>query len=266
MSARRRVVGMLVGALLLAGCGEPRATRAAAAGATAGSGSAGLAGPLVIFAAASLKTTFTALGGTFESENPDVDISFSFAGSSDLVTQLTGGAPADVYAPADTRNMDPLVEAGMAVDPVGFAQNTLVIVTPPDNPAQVRSFADLGRAGVSVVVCADGVPCGAATRRIEDATGVRLTPVSEEQSVTDVLNKVRTGEADAGLAYVTDAGAAGDEVAAVPFPEAGPAANTYPIAVLADAGNPAAAAAFVALVTGPTGQAVLADAGFAPAP
>jgi molybdate transport system substrate-binding protein len=259
VTARRPVVGMLAGAVLLTGCGGPALDRAAAPG------SGATAGSLVVFAAASLKHTFTALGETFESEHPGVDVSFSFAGSSDLLTQLTGGAPADVYAAADTRTMQSLVQAGLAVDAVDFARNTLVIVTPPDNPAAVASFADLARPGVSVVVCADGVPCGTAARRIQDATGVRLSPVSEEQSVTDVLNKVRTGEADAGLAYVTDARAAGDAVATVPFPEAGPAANTYPIAVLTDAGNTGAAAAFVALVTGPTGQAVLAGAGFTPA-
>ncbi|WP_240615985.1 molybdate ABC transporter substrate-binding protein [Nakamurella deserti] len=260
---RRRIsrpAGVLVGALLLAGCGgdAPAADRSPAPSTT------GVQGTLTVFAAASLKTTFTALGATFEAENPGVAVTFGFAGSSDLVTQLTDGAPADVFAAADTATMDRVVAAGLAADPVAFARNTLVIVTPPDNPAAIASFGDLAGVGVSVVVCADAVPCGSATARVEDATGVRLTPVSEEQSVTDVLNKVRTGEADAGLVYVTDARAAGDAVHTVPFAESGEAVNTYPIAALTDAADPTAAAAFIALVTGTTGRAVLADAGFAP--
>ncbi len=262
---RQRIASLtavLVGILLLAGCG----TDAPAAGPSPAPPAAGLQGTLTVFAAASLKTTFTALGDAFEAENPGVTVSFSFAGSSDLVTQIANGAPADVFAAADTANMDKLVADDLVGDPVAFARNTLVIVTPPDNPGGVTSFADLADAGQSVVVCADGVPCGSATAKIEAASGIALSPVSEEQSVTDVLNKVETGEADAGLVYLTDARSAGDQVATVSFPEAADAVNTYPAAVLRDAQNTAAAAAFVRLVTGPTGQAVLTDAGFAPAP
>jgi molybdate transport system substrate-binding protein len=260
---RRRtasLVAAVAAAGLLTGCG----TAAPSAGPPAAPSGAGVQGELTVFAAASLRTVFTALGDTFEAENPGVSVTFGFAGSSDLITQLTNGAPADVFAAADTATMDKAAAAGLVGEPVDFARNTLVIVTPPDNPAGIGSFADLADAGVSVVVCADGVPCGTATAAIENATGVRLTPVSEEQSVTDVLNKVGTGEADAGLVYVTDARAAGDTVLAVPFAESGDVVNTYPIATLTDARNPVAAAAFVDLVTGGTGQAALADAGFAP--
>ncbi len=254
------LTGIVVGALLLAGCGSdtPAGDPSPAPSTT------GTQATLTVFAASSLTASFTALGDAFEAENPDVTVIFSFAGSSDLVTQIANGAPADVFAAADTANMDKLAADDLVGDPVDFARNTLVIVTPPDNPAGVASFADLARTGLSVVICADGVPCGTATAKIQAATGIALSPVSEEQSVTDVLNKVRTGEADAGLVYLTDARSAGDKVDTVSFPEAADAVNTYPVAVLNDAENPAAATAFVQFVAGPTGQAVLADAGFAP--
>ena len=228
---------------------------------------AAASGTLIVFAAASLKATFSTLGATFKSENPGSDITFSFAGSSDLVTQLQGGAPADVFASADTNNMKKATDAGLVTgSPVNFASNTLTIVTPPGNPAGITSFADLAKDGVSEVICAPAVPCGSATQKVETATGITLSPVSEEQSVTDVLNKVESGEADAGVVYITDAAGAGAEVKSIPFPESSGAANTYPIGVLKGSTNAALAQSFVDLVTGAEGQAVLKAAGFAPAP
>ncbi|MEV3901090.1 molybdate ABC transporter substrate-binding protein [Mycobacterium sp. NPDC050551] len=224
----------------------------------------GAGAPITVFAAASLKATFTELGARFEQDNPGATVTFNFAGSSDLVTQLTQGAPADVFASADVKNMTKAVDAGLvAGEPVNFATNTLTIVTQPGNPLQIMTFADLAKPGTQVVVCAPQVPCGSATEKVERATGVTLTPVSEESAVTDVLGKVTSGQADAGLVYVTDATAARDEVTAIPFPEAGEAVNTYPITVLEDSANTAAAQAFIDLVTGPTGQQALAAAGFA---
>jgi molybdate transport system substrate-binding protein len=218
---------------------------------------------IAVFAAASLKKSFTEIGEQFKTENPGTSIEFSFAGSSDLVTQLTQGATADVFASADTKNMDLAADAGLlAGDPVGFASNTLVIAVAPDNPRNVATFADLNRPGMSVVVCAPQVPCGAATQRIEDATGVTLNPVSEESSVIDVLGKVTSGQADAGVVYVTDALAAGDQVTTVKFAEAADAVNTYPIAVLKDAPQAGLAREFVDLVTGDAGQRILGQAGF----
>ncbi|NGP05586.1 molybdate ABC transporter substrate-binding protein [Rhodococcus sp. 14C212] len=223
-----------------------------------------VAGELTVFAAASLQVPFREIEERFETENPGTDVIFDFAGSADLVARLSQGAPADVFASADTANMTGAVDAGLvAGEPVNFAANTLTIVTEPGNPEDVRTFADLTRPGLDVVVCAPQVPCGAATARIEDAAGVALEPVSEESSVTDVLGKVATGQADAGLVYVTDALRAGDDVTAVPFPESAAAVNTYPVAVLADGANPATAAAFLAYVTGPEGRRILAEKGFA---
>lgn len=221
-------------------------------------------GEITVFAAASLKSTFTDLGKQMEKDKPGTTVTFSFAGSSDLVTQLTQGAPADVFASADEKNMTKAVDAGLvAGEPVNFATNTLTIVTPPGNPKGIASFADLAKPGTQVVVCAPQVPCGSATDKVEQATGVTLTPVSEESAVTDVLGKITSGQADAGLVYVTDAAGAGDKVTSIPFPESTGAVNTYPIAVLNGAKNAATAQKFVELVTGSEGQKVLAAAGFA---
>jgi molybdate transport system substrate-binding protein len=134
---------------------------------------------------------------------------------------------------------------------------------PPDNPAQITSYADLTKPGVKVVVCAPQVPCGAAAQKIETATDTKITPVSEENAVTDVLGKVESGEADAGLVYVTDVKGAADKVKGIPFTESKQAVNTYPIAALTASKNADLAGQFVQLVTGSEGQQVLAAAGFA---
>ena len=254
----RRGAALLAAGLLLAACGsggsgDPRA----ASGPT-----------LTVFAAASLTSTFTALGRTFEAGHPGVEVAFSFAGSSDLVTQLQAGAPADVFASADAANMAKATGADLvAGKPAVFASNTLTIAVPPGNPAGITVFADLTRPGTTLVVCAPQVPCGAATEKVAAAAGVSLQPVSEESSVTDVLNKVVSGEADAGIVYVTDARGSGGKVAAVDFPEAQQAVNSYPIATLAASRQPDLARQFVDLVTGPQGRQVLSAAGFdAPRP
>jgi molybdate transport system substrate-binding protein len=221
-------------------------------------------GKVVVFAAASLKPAFGRISQQFTAQNPGSTVDFEFAGSSELATQLTQGATADVFASADTAQMDTVARAGLlAGNPTNFASNTLVIVTAPGNPKHVGSFADLTKPGLSVVVCQKPVPCGSATQRVEDGTGVRLSPVSEELNVTDVLNKVTTGQADAGLVYVTDARSAGNKVTTVNFPEAAGAVNVYPIAVLKNAAQAALAQKFVATVTGDTGQNILAQSGFA---
>lgn len=220
---------------------------------------------LTVFAAASLKKAFTDIGERFETAHPGVDVEFSFAGSSDLVTQLTQGAPADVFASADTHNMDRAATAGLLDGPpVTFATNRLTIAVAPGNPKGIDSLQDLNRPGTTVVLCAAQVPCGAASRTAEQAAGVELRPVSEETSVTDVLNKVITGQADAGLVYVTDVLGAGDAVSAVDIPDAARAVNTYPIARLKQSEKPQLADEFVAEVTGAVGQEILRDAGFGP--
>lgn len=217
---------------------------------------------ITVLAAASLTSTFTELGKEFEQAHSGTKVKFSFGGSSDLVSDIQNGAPADVFASADTANMDKLTGDGTASDPQNFATNVLEIATPPGNPKGIKTFADLGKPGVKVVVCADGVPCGTAAETMEDRTGVKLKPVSEEQSVTDVLGKVESGDADAGLVYVTDVTAAGDKVTGVPFAESDQVVNTYPISVLKGSDHSSLAKEFVDFVLSSAGQKVLKDAGF----
>jgi molybdate transport system substrate-binding protein len=221
-------------------------------------------GLVVVFAAASLKPAFTQINQQFKTDNPGSSADFEFAGSSELATQLTQGATADVFASADTAQMDKVTKAGLlAGNPTNFVSNTLVIVTAPGNPKKIGSFADLAKPGLNVVICQKPVPCGSATQRIEDSTGVHLSPVSEELSVTDVLNKVTTGQADAALVYVTDAKSAANKVTTVNFPEAASAVNVYPIGLLKKAPQPTLAQKFVTLVTSDTGEKILAQFGFA---
>jgi molybdate transport system substrate-binding protein len=250
-------------AVVLAGCGSSSAPSGPSGASSASTPSSG-SSTVTVFAAASLKNTFTTLGKQFETAHPGTTVTFNFAGSADLVTQLQAGAPADVFASADTKNMDKAAADHLVSGtPVTFASNTLEIAVPPDNPAKITSFADLARPGVKLVVCAPVVPCGSAAQKIETATTTSLKPVSEESAVTDVLNKVQTGEADAGLVYVTDVKGAAGKVQGVPFPEARLAVNRYPIAALAASRNAALAADFTRLVSGPDWQRVLAAAGFA---
>lgn len=243
-------------ALTLTGCAaQPAAEPTSTADA--------LEGSITVFAAASLKATFTDLASQFEAEHPGTTVELNFAGSSDLVTQITEGAPADVFASADSKNMTKVTDAALNEgEPVDFATNVLEIAVPPGNPAGIVNFADLANPDVKLVICAPAVPCGAATVTVETATGVALTPVSEESAVTDVLGKVTSGEADAGLVYVTDVIGAGDAVEGIEFDESSEAVNTYPIVALGDSAAPEVAQAFVDFVVGATGQKVLAAAGF----
>lgn len=252
-------VGLL--ALGLLGCSASTPT---ASGAATGSGaSSDPTGSITVYAAASLTDVFTQIGDRFEAANPGAQVDFSFAGSSDLVSQLVEGAPADVFASADEKNMQKAVDGGVIDgDPQLFATNTLEIVVAAGNPAGITSLSDLARSDVKVVVCAAQVPCGAATAKATEAAGVTLSPVSEESSVTDVLAKVTSGQADAGVVYVTDIARAGSSVEGIPFDQASTAVNRYPIATVKDAKNPALAAAFTSYVTGEEGRAALAAAGF----
>ncbi|MFE6971931.1 molybdate ABC transporter substrate-binding protein [Isoptericola sp. NPDC057653] len=218
---------------------------------------------LTVFAAASLKGSFEDLAQQFEAAHDGVDVQLSFAGSSDLVAQIQQGAPADVFASADTANMDKLTADDLVGEPQDFATNTLEIAVPPGNPAGVETLQDLADPDVALVTCAPEVPCGAASAKVADAAGLDLKPVSEEQSVTDVLGKVIAGEADAGLVYVTDVAAAGDDVEGVEFPESSEAVNTYPIAPVADTEQADLAQQFVDLVLSDDGQQTLAGFGFA---
>jgi molybdate transport system substrate-binding protein len=244
--------------LVLAGCGG-------GTGGSAPAPAAPQARALTVLAAASLTETFTNLEKQFETEHPGVDVKLNFAGSSDLAQQVVNGAPADVFAAASDATMKTVTDAGLAVGtPTIFATNVLQIATAPGNPKGIASFADLAKPDLKVVVCAPQVPCGAAAEKIEKATGVTLQPVSEEADVKSTLGKVISGDADAGLVYVTDVSATDGKVQGVSFPEAEQAATNYPIAVLKNAPQAELAQQFEALVTGEAGQKELKAAGFGP--
>lgn len=250
------VVGIAAVALL-AGCSTGDT------GSDSTGSASGPTGTITVFAAASLQKTFTELGKDYEQANPGTSVRFSFAGSSDLVTQIQNGAPADVFASADEPNMEKLTKADLiAGSTPAFATNVLEIAVAPGNPKGIDDFADLDASGLQVVTCAAPVPCGAATQKVETATGITLHPVSEEQSVTDVLGKVESGQADAGLVYVTDVEGAGDKVQGVDFDAADEAVNTYPIGVVKGSGNAALAKSFSAYVRSTDGEKVLQAAGF----
>ena len=217
---------------------------------------------LTVFAAASLTGAFEELGADFEADHEGVSVEFNFAGSSDLAAQIQGGAPADVFASADEPNMEKLTADDLVGAPETFATNVLEIAVPPGNPAGVESLQDLTMPDLNLVICAPEVPCGAATQQVADNAGITLQPVSEEQSVTDVLNKVETGEADAGMVYVTDVLAAGDTVEGVEFPESAEVVNVYPIATVNDSDHAELAQEFMDLVLAEAGQSVIADYGF----
>ena len=238
---------------------------AASAASSAPASGAALSGTLKVDAAASLKKTFDVIGAEFEKENPGVKVSLAYDGSAVLATQIIGGAPVDVFASADDKNMTKVTDAKLiTTKPIEFATNTLQIAVAKGNPKKIENLKDLTDPGLKVVLCEEAQPCGAAAQTALKAAGVTVKPVSEEQSVTAVLTKVESGDADAGLVYKTDVLGSGGKVEGVDFAESAQAVNHYPIAPLDAAPNAAAAKAFIALVTGPTGQKVLADAGFGP--
>lgn len=265
-SARRGPLPLAVGgaALLLAltACSSSDAPGASAPASSA-SASAKVGGTVTVFAAASLKETFTELGRQFEAAYPGTRVTFNFGGSDTLAAAITSGAPADVFAAASPATMKTVTGAGDGRgEPSAFARNQLEIATPPGNPQHIATLKDLTRSGLKVALCARTVPCGAAVQKALTASGLGLTPVSYEQDVKSALTKVELKEVDAAVVYRTDVRAAGGKVVGVDFPESAGAINDYPIVALKDAPNPAGARAFVALVKSAQGRKVLAGAGF----
>ncbi|MFF4489611.1 molybdate ABC transporter substrate-binding protein [Streptomyces sp. NPDC001544] len=222
-----------------------------------------LSGTVTVFAAASLKESFTTLGKEFEQAHPGTKVTFSFGGSDTLAAQITGGAPADVFAAASPKTMKIVTDKGDAAGtPVTFVRNQLEIATLPGNPDKVSSLKDLTKSGLKVVLCDKTVPCGAAAQKALDASKLKLTPVSYEQDVKGALNKVVLKEADAAVVYKTDVKAAGDKVEGVEFPESAKAVNDYPITPLKGSEHAATAEAFIAFVRSAEGRKVLSAAGF----
>lgn len=218
---------------------------------------------LRVFAAASLTESFGKVGAAFTDAHPDVKVTFVFGASSDLVRQLQQGAEADVLATADERTMG---EAADQVEtPEVFATNRLAIAVAPGNPLGVKGLADLARKDLKVVLAAPEVPVGKYAAEALDAQGITVKPVSYEATVKAVATKVALGEADAGIVYVTDVMAAGDDIEGVTIPDAQNLVATYPIAVVSASGHLADAQAFVDFVLSDEGQRILQTYGFQPA-
>jgi len=213
-----------------------------------------------VYAAASLQDVFTTLGAEFEASHPGTTVEFSFAGSSDLATQIVEGAPADVFASANEKQMT-VAEAELLEPAQLFATNVLTLVVAEGNPLGISGLTDLLREDVTTVVCAPQVPCGSATTQLFEAEGLAVNVASEEASVTDVLGKVAQGQADAGLVYVTDIARA-EGVEGVDIPQAMAFVNLYPIGVTSGGDQPELAKEFVDFVLGERGQAALREAGF----
>ncbi|HEY6797596.1 MAG TPA: molybdate ABC transporter substrate-binding protein [Kineosporiaceae bacterium] len=260
-------------AALLTGCGSssgggaasssPSAAAASSSALAAASSSSALSGDLTVLAAASLTGSFTQLGKQFEAAHPGTRITFGFGASSTLATQITAGAPADVFASASARSMDQVVAAKAAADPQTFAKNVMEIAVPPANPANITQLSDLARSGVKVVLCAEAVPCGSTARTVFANAKIIVKPVSDEADVKATLSKVTLGEADAGVVYVTDVLAAGNKVKGITIPADVNASTSYPIAALTASKNGELAKAFVDYVLSADGATALTQAGFA---
>ncbi len=220
-------------------------------------------GGIVVFAASSLTEAFTDVATAFNVVNPDVKVTFNFAGSGDLVTQISQGAPADVFVSADDTNMKKLADAGeVAGDPVAIARNTFEIIVEKGNPRGIAAVADLANPELVVVLCAETVPCGNGAAKILKNSNVTVTPKSLEDKVKGVVAKVTTGEADAGIVFVTDVKAAGDKASGVEIPTDVNAVTNYAMAITKQAANAARAQTFIDFVSGSQGQAILAKYGF----
>jgi molybdate transport system substrate-binding protein len=271
----QRLVGLLLGAVALAGCST--AASLPAAGSPSASASAAPVN-LTIYGAASLASVLDAAKTAFEAVNPGSTLTISTDSSAALETQIEQGAPADVFLAADTTNPKKLVDGGFAARAaVAFAGNELTVIVPKGNPGRISSPADLARSGVKVVAAGDEVPITKyATQLVDNLAGVSGYPadfesayagnvVSKEDNVKAVVAKVVLGEGDAGIVYVTDAKASSD-VETVPIPDGANVPATYAGVVVKASPNATAAQAFLDWLTGPAGQEVLKRSGFLPAP
>ncbi|MGW2013771.1 molybdate ABC transporter substrate-binding protein [Streptomyces sp. NPDC001927] len=262
LTRRRAAAAALTAALLvpLAACGNDDTKKDTGGSTASGSASAAPKANLTVLAAASLTNVFKTAGAAYEKANPGTKVTFSFAGSQELVAQVSQGSPADVLVTADTKSMDK-VKADTGT-PAIIAKNRLVIATGEGNPHKVDDLKDLADTKLKVVLAAPEVPAGKYSKQVLDAQKITVKPVSQEPNVRAVLSKVELGEADAGLVYKTDAASAEDKVDAVEIPDAQNAIAQYPAATLKDSKNAEAAAAFVAWLSSPEGQKILQDAGF----
>ena len=242
----RPALGLLVLLLPLAGCGS-------------GGDQGDAEGELTVLAASSLTDVYQDLTAGFEEENK-ADVTFSFGSSTDLAEQAADGAPGDVLSTADATSMQAAEDAGVTGEVVEFATNVMVIVTSADNPAGIENLDDLE--GATWVRCADAVPCGRAAQAVLEGNEVTAEPVSLEEDARATLDKVVSGEADAGLVYASDAVAAGDGVETVEIPGAEEERTTYFATTLEQSEDAELAQKWVDLITSEEGRAALAEAGF----
>lgn len=266
MPARRLPAVLLCAALVgAAACGDDDSSdTTAAADETSDGTTSGLDGTITVFAAASLTDAFGEAAEAFEEANPDVTVELNLAGSSALREQILAGAPADVFASADRSNMDRVAEAGEVEGEAEIlVHNSFQIVVPPDNPGEVEGLEDFADGGLLIGLCAVDVPCGDVGREVLANAGVEPAPDTEEPDVRSLLTKVASGDLDAGLVYVTDVVAAGDDVGSIDVPEDANVVADYPVAALAGAGEPEIAGAFVDFLLSVDGQAILTSHGFA---
>jgi molybdate transport system substrate-binding protein len=218
---------------------------------------------LTVLAASSLTGPFTDLAAQFEAEHPGTHVKLVLDSSATLAHQAIDHAPGDVLATADEKTMEQArTGGGLGGDPERFASNVIVVAVPSDNPAHIRTLADLDHEGVDYLTCVPSAPCGAAALALLRSAGIERQPVSQEVDVKSVLGKVEAGEADAGLVYRTDVTAARGKVQGLEVPGADEHPNTYWVSVTAEAKTDALADEWVRFVTGDEGQAVLKAAGF----
>ena len=263
---RFALAAVALAAIAVAGCSSSSSSSTASgsssSSAPAASSSAAQTGAITVFAAASLKETFTRLGQQFEAAHPGDTVKFSFGASSALAEQINSGAPADVFASAATKNMDQVVTTGNASNPQNFAENIMEVAVPPSNPAKVTSVNDLAKSSVKVALCQPQVPCGVVAAEVFKNAGIKVKPVTLQPDVKSVLTQVELGNVDAGMVYVTDVQAAGSKVKGVTVSASDNASTLYPIAALTHGQEQSIAQAFVAYVLSPTGEQVLKAAGF----
>ncbi|MGA3147621.1 MAG: molybdate ABC transporter substrate-binding protein [Acidimicrobiales bacterium] len=259
---RAAMAALGAAAMTLAACGSSSGSPTTSTRAVAK-----LTGSITVSAASSLTDAFGALATKFKAAHPGTDIGFNFGSSGTLATQITQGAPADVFASASPSDMATVQKAGEVLGtPVTFARNSLEIVVKPGNPLGIHSLADLTKAHV-VAICVSTAPCGSTAALALKKAHVTI-PASKISVGTDVdatFAEVTTGDADAAIVYVTNAKKVGDQGVGVPIPSSVNVTTSYPIAVLKSTKNRSLALAWVAYVLGPTGQSVLRAASFLPA-
>jgi molybdate transport system substrate-binding protein len=227
------------------------------------SSTAKLSGSLNVFAAASLTEAFNDEKKVLGASDPGLSLTYNFAGSQALVTQIKSGAPADVFASADQKNMQKLVDAGLVETPKTFARNTLEIAVAPGNPKHITGLADLEKSGVTLVLEDASVPAGNYAQQAFAKAGLPAPePASNELDVKSTLAKLTSGDADAVVVYVTDVKSAGSKVEGVEIPAGQNVVATYPIAVIKASKNLTAAEAFVDEIVTGGGQEALQARGF----